>query len=82
MPFCKGISRRGKRNDVIHLVLSLDYEIVGSGSRDVRRDMIEPPRRLLMLCQHHVAEFTITLEAGECRAIGPQRMSRLPLRSS
>ncbi|NLZ06748.1 MAG: hypothetical protein GXY19_16405 [Phycisphaerae bacterium] len=50
---------------MIHLVLSLDYEIFGNGSGDVRRDMIEPTRRLLALCDAHGAKLSIFLEVGE-----------------
>ena len=50
---------------MIHLVLSLDYEIFGNGSGDVRRDMIEPARRLLTLCDGYGAKTSIMLEVGE-----------------
>jgi hypothetical protein len=50
---------------VIHLVLSLDYEIFGSGSGDVRLDMIEPTQRLLRLCDTHGAELSIFPEVGK-----------------
>jgi hypothetical protein len=50
---------------VIQLVLSLDYEIFGNGSGDVRRDMIEPTRRLLALCDGYGVQVSIMLEVGE-----------------
>lgn len=50
---------------MIHLVLSLDYEIFGNGSGDVQRDMIEPTARLLALCEKHSAKLTIMFEVGE-----------------
>ena len=50
---------------MIDLVLSLDYEIFGNGSGDVRRDMIDPTYRLLTLCGHYGAKVTIFLEVGE-----------------
>jgi hypothetical protein len=50
---------------LIHLVLSLDYEIFGNGSGDVRRDMIEPTRRLLGLCDRYGTRVSIMLEVGE-----------------
>jgi len=50
---------------VVHLVLSLDYEIFGSGSGDVRRDMIEPTHRLLTLCNQYGAKVSIMFEVGE-----------------
>ena len=50
---------------MIHLVLSLDYELFGNGSGDVRRDMIEPTDRLLALCDQYSAKTTIFFEVGE-----------------
>ena len=50
---------------MIHLILSLDYEIFGSGSGDVRQDMIEPTRRLLTLCGRYGAKLSIMFEVGE-----------------
>ena len=52
-----------------HLVLSLDYEIFGNGSGDVRRNMIEPTDRLLTLCDRYGAKVTIMFEVGEYWAI-------------
>lgn len=54
---------------MIHLVLSLDYEIFGNGSGDVRREMIEPTRRLLTLCDAYGAKVSIMLEVGEYWAL-------------
>jgi hypothetical protein len=54
---------------LIHLILSLDYEVFGSGSGDVRRDMIEPTYRLLALCGRYGAKLSIMLEVGEYWAI-------------
>ncbi len=50
---------------MIHLVLSLDYEIFGNGSGDVRRDIIEPTQRLLELCDKYGAKISIMFEVGE-----------------
>ena len=50
---------------MIHLILSLDYEIFGNGAGDVRRDMIEPTNRLLNICDKHSAKMTIMFEVGE-----------------
>lgn len=50
---------------MIHLILSLDYELFGNGSGDVRRDMIEPTDRLLTLCDKYGAKISIMLEVGE-----------------
>lgn len=52
-------------NTLIHLVLSLDYEIFGNGSGDVQQDMIEPTDRLLRLCDEYCAKVTIMFEVGE-----------------
>jgi len=45
-------------------VLSLDYEVFGNGSGDVRRDMVEPTQRLLALCNEYGAKLSIMLEVG------------------
>jgi hypothetical protein len=50
---------------LIHLVLSLDYEIFGNGSGDVQRDMIEPTERILNICERYDAKMTIMFEVGE-----------------
>jgi len=50
---------------MIHLILSLDYEIFGNASGDVRRDMIEPTDRLLTLCNKYGAKLSIMFEVGE-----------------
>ena len=50
---------------MIQLILSLDYEIFGNGSGDVRQDMIEPTHRLLILCGRHSAKLSIMFEVGE-----------------
>ncbi len=50
---------------MLHLILSLDYEIFGNGSGDVRRDMIEPTNRLLNICDKHGARLSIMFEVGE-----------------
>lgn len=54
---------------MIHLILSLDYEIFGNGSGDVRRDMIEPTHRLLTLCNKYGAKISIMFEFGEYLAM-------------
>lgn len=50
---------------MIHLVLSLDYEVFGNGAGDVMRDVVSPTRRLLDICQRCGAKMTIMLEVGE-----------------
>lgn len=47
------------------MILSLDYEIFGNGSGDVRRDIIEPTQRLLELCDKYDAKISIMFEVGE-----------------
>ncbi len=62
---------------LIHLILSLDYEIFGNGSGDVRRDMIEPTRRCLDLCDKYQAKLSIMFEVGGYRAIKKAQEARL-----
>jgi hypothetical protein len=50
---------------VLHVVLTLDYEIFGNGAGDVRRDVIEPTSRILDICDKHGAKLTIMFEVGE-----------------
>ncbi len=50
---------------MIHLVLSLDYEVFGNGAGDVMRDVVSPTRRLLDICARCGAKLTIMLEVGE-----------------
>ncbi|MDY0168401.1 MAG: hypothetical protein RBS80_17765 [Thermoguttaceae bacterium] len=50
---------------MIHLVLTLDYEIFGSGAGDVLRDIVEPTNRILDLCDRYSAVLTIMFEVGE-----------------
>ncbi len=48
-----------------HLILSLDYEVLGNGAGDVRRDVVYPTGRLLDICDRHGAKMTIMFEVGE-----------------
>jgi len=50
---------------LLHLILTLDYEIFGNGSGDVLRDVIRPTDRLLNTCDAHGAKLTIMLDVGE-----------------
>jgi hypothetical protein len=50
---------------LIHLVLSLDYEIFGNGAGDVMRDIVQPTNRLLNICDKHGAKMSIMFEVGE-----------------
>jgi len=53
------------RRPVIHLILSLDYEIFGSAAGDVMRDIIQPTSRLLDICDKYGVKMTIMFEAAE-----------------
>lgn len=50
---------------MIPLILSLDYEVLGNGAGDVRRDVVYPTGRLLDICDRHGAKMTIMFEVGE-----------------
>jgi hypothetical protein len=50
---------------LIHLILSLDYEVFGNGTGDVMRDVVCPTSRLLDTCDRHGAKMTIMFEVGE-----------------
>ena len=50
---------------MIHLILTLDYEIYGSGAGDVIRDIIEPTNRLFDICDKYGAKLTIMFEVAE-----------------
>jgi hypothetical protein len=50
---------------LIHLVLSLDYEVFGNGAGDVMRDVVHPTSRLLDICERHGAKMTVMFEVGE-----------------
>jgi len=50
---------------LIHLILSLDYEIFGNGAGDVMRDIIQPTDRLLNICDKYGAKMSIMFEVGE-----------------
>ncbi len=54
-----------RRVALIHLILSLDYEIFGNGAGDVIRDVAYPTSRLLNICERHAAKMTIMFEVGE-----------------
>jgi hypothetical protein len=54
---------------MIDLIITLDYELFGNGSGQVRRDIIEPTNRLLTLCDRYSAKLTIMLEVGEYWAL-------------
>ena len=76
------------------LLLTLDYEIFGNGSGDVRQHMVEPTEQMARICERYEAPLTIFFEAEEylafCRnardleqALGydPARLIREQVRS-
>lgn len=48
-----------------HLVLTVDYEIFGNGTGDVRRHMVEPTERMARVCERHAVPLTVFFEAEE-----------------
>ncbi len=50
---------------MLHLLLTLDYEIFGNGAGDVMRDVIQPTSRLLDICDRHGAKLTIMFDVAE-----------------
>lgn len=54
---------------MLHLVLSLDYELFGNGSGDVRSVMVEPTARVLKACDRHGVKLSIMFEMAEYLAI-------------
>ncbi|MCK4852460.1 MAG: hypothetical protein KAS86_05020 [Candidatus Omnitrophica bacterium] len=50
---------------MLHIIISLDYEIFGRGAGDVKRHMIMPTERILNICEKHNAPLTIMFEACE-----------------
>lgn len=54
-----------RKTALIHLILSLDYEIFGNGAGDVMQDVARPTGRLLDICDRHGAKMTILFEVGE-----------------
>lgn len=47
------------------LILTLDYEIFGNGVGDVKKDIIEPTRRILAICDAYQFPLTIMFEVAE-----------------
>jgi hypothetical protein len=52
-------------SDARLLILSVDYEIFGNGSGDVRQHIIEPTYRMAEACQRHGVPLTVFFEAEE-----------------
>jgi len=55
------------------LVLSLDYEIFGNGTGDVRQHMTEPTERMARACEKYKMPLTVFFEAEEYLAFGRER---------
>ena len=50
---------------MIDIILTLDYEIFGNGTGDVKKHIIQPTNRLLEICDKYNAKLTIMFEIGE-----------------
>lgn len=48
-----------------YLLLTLDYEIFGNGTGDVRRHMVEPTEQMARICEKHSVPLTVFFEAEE-----------------
>lgn len=48
-----------------HLILSVDYEIFGNGSGDVRRHAVDPAAEMARVCERFQAPLTVFFEAEE-----------------
>ena len=46
-------------------LLTVDYEIFGNGTGDVRQHMVEPTERMARICERHNAPLTVFFEAEE-----------------
>ncbi|MGV3772932.1 MAG: hypothetical protein ACO1QB_08525 [Verrucomicrobiales bacterium] len=58
-----------------NLVISVDYEIFGNGSGDVRQHMVNPTERMARICEHYKAPLTIFVEMEECLSFVKYRSS-------
>lgn len=54
---------------MLHLVLSLDYELFGNGSGDVQSVIVEPTSRILETCDRHGVKISIMFEVAEYLAL-------------
>jgi hypothetical protein len=48
-----------------HVVVSVDYEIFGSGQGDVRQHVVDPTERMARLCEKYGAPLTVFFEVEE-----------------
>ena len=55
------------------VVLSIDYEIFGDGSGDVRQHMINPTERMARICEKHGVALTVFFEVEEYLAFVRER---------
>ena len=53
---------------MLEVILSLDYEVYGTGRGDPRRLMLKPTAALLAVLNRHGARLTIMVEAAEMLA--------------
>jgi len=62
-----------------HLVLSVDHEVFGNGSGDVRRHMLEPMARMARICGMFGMPLTVFFEVEEYLAFGREREKLIKL---
>ena len=55
-------------DSVRRLVLSVDYEIYGNGSGDVRQHVVEPAHRMAAIAEKYGVPLVIFFELEECLA--------------
>ena len=55
------------------LILSVDYEIFGNGSGDVREHIVEPTHRMAATCEKHGVPLTVYFEVEEYLAFVRER---------
>ena len=56
-----------------HLVISVDYEVFGNGTGDVRQHMTEPTERMARMCEAHKVPLTVFFEVEEFLAFEKHR---------
>ena len=52
-------------NEMRNIVISVDYEIFGNGTGDVRRHVIDPTARMAEICERNESPLTIFFEVEE-----------------
>ncbi len=55
------------------MLLTVDHEVFGNGSGDVRRDVTEPAERMARICERFAVPLTVLFEAGEYLAFERER---------